>query len=149
MMASSRAALRTFQQLSPRTVVHNVSELFSMADKGNRAAIAALARQAKALGQGLRLITAALSPELILITGDVTASWDRFGPIVNKALKDSMLAGDPPRLQISADGDRARLSGAAAMLMQRHVEYYKSNKRLPKWKQKRQDGARRKKSIHA
>jgi hypothetical protein len=72
------------------------------------------------------MITAALSPELILVVGDITASWERCGPIVAKELASSMLAGDPPRLHAAGDAELARLSGSAAMLMQRHASYHRS-----------------------
>ena len=44
------------------------------------AGVKAVTAQAAALGRGLRLITSALSPELILITGEITSCWSRFGP---------------------------------------------------------------------
>jgi predicted NBD/HSP70 family sugar kinase len=126
MVASSRAALHAYREIVPKSSVRNVYQLLRLAEEGDSAAVEAVSRQARALGRGLRLITAALSPELILITGDITASWDRFGPIVEKELEDSMLAGPAPRLRISGDGDLARLSGSAAMLMQRHASYHRS-----------------------
>jgi predicted NBD/HSP70 family sugar kinase len=126
MVASSRAALHAYREIVPKSSVRNVYQLLRLAEEGDSAAVEAVSRQARALGRGLRLITAALSPELILITGDITASWDRFGPVVQKELEDSMLAGPAPRLRISGDGDLARLSGSAAMLMQRHASYHRS-----------------------
>lgn len=126
MVASSRAALHAYREIVPKSSVRNAYQLLRLAEEGDSAAVEAVSRQASALGRGLRLITAALSPELILITGDITASWERFGPIVQKELEDSMLAGPAPRLRISGDGDLARLSGSAAMLMQRHASYHRS-----------------------
>jgi hypothetical protein len=37
-----------------------------------------------------------------------------------------MLAPPPPRLAIAGDGYLARLSGSAAMLLQRHSRYHRS-----------------------
>jgi len=125
-VASSRAALQIYHEIASKLTVQNIYQLLTLAEEGDPAAVEAVSRQAKALGQGLRLITAALSPELILITGDITASWDRFGPIIRGELEQSMLAGPAPRLRISGDGDLARLSGSAAMLMQRHATYHLS-----------------------
>jgi transcriptional regulator of PTS gene len=126
MVASSRAALQIYHEIVRKSAVQNIYQLLTLAEEGDPAAVEAVSRQAKALGRGLRLITAALSPELILITGDITASWDRFGPIIRGELEHSMLAGPAPRLRISGDGDLARLSGSAAMLMQRHATYHRS-----------------------
>lgn len=126
MMASSRAALRDYRKAAPKTDVRNIYDLLSLTGGGNKAAIEAVSRQSRALGRGLRLITAALSPELILITGDITAEWDRFGPLVQQELEASMLAGPRPELRIAGDAELARLSGSAAMLMQRHASYHRS-----------------------
>jgi predicted NBD/HSP70 family sugar kinase len=125
-VASSRAALHSYHEIIRNSSLQNIYQLLELAENGDPAAVEAVSRQAKALGRGLRLITAALSPELILITGDITASWDKFGPIIQNELERSMLAGPAPRLRISGDGDLARLSGSAAMLMQRHATYHRS-----------------------
>ena len=83
MYASSRAALRFYAELAPKAAAPlTIRELLNRAEDGDRKAVEALSRQAMFLGQGLRLITTALSPDLILLTGDLTISWSRFGPIV-------------------------------------------------------------------
>jgi predicted NBD/HSP70 family sugar kinase len=125
-IGSSRAAMRNYRKLAPESTVRDIYELFRLAEEGDSNAIQALSEQASALGKGLRIITAALSPELILITGDITAAWETLGPIVRKELESSMLAGPAPDLRISGDAELARLSGSAAMLMQRHASYHKS-----------------------
>ena len=126
MFASSRAALSCYRAIDANSSVRNIYQLLSLAEDGNSGAVEAVTRQAKALGRGLRLITAALSPELILITGDITAAWDKFGRIVQEEMEASMLAGPAPQLRVSGDGELARLSGSAAMLMQRHASYHRS-----------------------
>src|SRR3984885_4381900 len=80
--ASSTAALRYYAELRPESRALNIHELLRMAEEGDSKASAAISRQASYVGRGLRLITAALSPEVILITGDLTTSWSRFGPII-------------------------------------------------------------------
>jgi hypothetical protein len=71
-------------------------------------------------------VTASLSPEVILIAGDITTSWARFGPIIQAELEATMLAGDAPQLGITSDGEFARLRGAAAVVLQRHSGYQRS-----------------------
>jgi predicted NBD/HSP70 family sugar kinase len=95
-------------------------------EEGDEHAIAAVALQAKHIGRGLRLITATLSPEMILITGDITSSWHRFGPIIEKELRDTMLAGSPPQIALTTDVELSRLRGAAATALQRHSGYHAS-----------------------
>jgi hypothetical protein len=72
------------------------------------------------------LITATLSPELILLAGDITASWARFGGVIEEELTRTMLALTPPRLVVTNESELARLRGAAAIVLQRHSGYRRS-----------------------
>jgi predicted NBD/HSP70 family sugar kinase len=105
-----------------------------MAEEEDPAAIAALTRQAACLGRGLRLVTAALSPEVILIAGDITTSWARFGPTIQAELEATMLAGNAPQLGTTNDGEFARLRGAAAVVLQRHSGYQRSASKVTRAK---------------
>ena len=118
--ASSKAALRYHNDSNPKAPVSAIRDLLNLAVEGDAKALAALERQARALGRGLRLVTAALSPEMIIIIGDITALWSRLGPFVEEEMVASMLAGDPPLLFAASDGELARLRGAAALVLQRH-----------------------------
>lgn len=125
--ASSSAALRYYMELSPKSRPLAIQELLQLAEEDDATAIEAVSRQAKHLGRGLRLITAALSPDLILITGDLTTSWSRFGPIVQAELDSTMLAGTAPQLMVTNDGELSRLRGGAAIVLQRHSGYHRSS----------------------
>ena len=124
--ASSSAALRYYKERSPKSRSLTIQDLLQLAEEGDANAIEAVSRQAKHLGCGLRLITAGLSPDLILITGDLTTSWGRFGPIVQAELESTMLAGTAPRLMVTNDGELSRLRGGAAVVLQRHSGYHRS-----------------------
>ena len=128
--ASSNAALRYYGELSREEHTLNIHQLLQLAEEGDKHAIASIEKQATCLGRGLRLITAALSPEMILITGDITTAWSKFGPIVQQELESTMLAGAVPRLETSSDGELARLRGAAAVVLQRHSGYNRSQRKL-------------------
>jgi len=124
--ASSNAALRYYAELCPKGHAISVQDLLRMADEGDDAALAAVSRQAGHIGRGLRVVTAALAPEVILIAGDLTTLWTRFGPIIQAEMEKTMLAGPAPQLGITKDGELARLRGAAAVVLQRHSGYHKS-----------------------
>lgn len=126
MYASSRAALKAYRRFSGRSHVRNMQDLLRLVQDRDSAALKAIKSQASALGQGLRLVTAALSPERILITGEITSCWDVVGPVVQAELEKGMLAGSAPQLTIAGDGYLARLSGGAALVMQRHSHYHRS-----------------------
>jgi predicted NBD/HSP70 family sugar kinase len=131
MFASSNAALRYYAELRPKVAAASVQDLLKLADEGDDKAVAALERQAKALGRGLRLVTAALAPEMIIVMGDITALWTTLAPIVEREMAATMLAGTPPRLIAATDGELARLRGAAALVLQRHSGYHRSMRPSP------------------
>jgi len=118
--ASCSAALRYFRESVPKAKRVTFHELLHLADAGNPNAIQALEKQAMYIGKGLRMVTAALAPEVILVDGNVTSAWDRFAPAIEKELRALTLAGKPPRLERTHEGDVARLRGAAALLLQTH-----------------------------
>ena len=78
-----------------------------------------MTRQAEYVGLGLRTISAALAPEVILIAGDIVSAWGRLAPVIEKAFSDSSLAGIKPRLMPTHEAEIARLRGAAILVLQR------------------------------
>jgi predicted NBD/HSP70 family sugar kinase len=130
MLAASPAAMRAYRkhhrQSGSKARARDIYSLLRLAEEGDAAAIGAIEQQATQLGRGLRLIMATISPEVILITGELTSSWKRFGPIVQAEMESGVLAGSIPRLTTAGDGEVARLLGAAAVLMQRHSQYHRS-----------------------
>ena len=117
--ASCRAALRYYKELNPDVGTLTFNELLNLAESGDSCAAKALAKQAHYIGQGLLLIIAGLSPSIILIAGDITSAWHRFGTVIEEAASKLTLAGTPPRILPTHDGDVARLRGAAALVFQR------------------------------
>ena len=105
------------------------SRLLSLALDEDLKALQALRRQAENLGKGLHAITAALSPEVILFTGELTSAWHLVGPIVEAELKRHILAGRPPRVLTILNPEFARLRGAAALVLQRHSGYHRAHLR--------------------
>lgn len=119
MFASCRAALRYYRELHPRGPAPSFHEVLNMAEEGNPQAAQALTRQAQWIGRGLRMIIAALSPSTILIAGDITTAWHRFGPVIEKQVAELTLAGNPPLIRPTHESEIARLRGAAALIFQR------------------------------
>jgi len=127
-LASSCAALRYYAELNRGAKHITIPELMEMAEEGDAQANEALKKQAHYIGQGMRIIVAALSPEVIMITGDITSSWTRFAPIVEKEIAALILAGTPPHLVPLDESEVARLRGAAALVLQRHTGHPRSRK---------------------
>ena len=119
--ASCSAALRYYKELRPKGRAIDFPELLNLAEEGDPAAAEALARQAAWIGRGLRMIIAALSPSTILITGEISPAWHRFGPIIEKEAAGVNLSGNLPLIRPGHEGEVARLRGAAALVFQRRV----------------------------
>ena len=119
--SSCNAALRFYRELQPKAKAITFPELLNLAEEGNPPAIEALAKQATWIGRGLRMIIAALSPSTILITGEISPAWHRFGPIIEREAAALTLAGEPPVIRPGHEGEVARLRGAAALVFQRRT----------------------------
>ncbi len=126
--ASSRAALRYYDEFGGSPQGIGIQELIKRADENDANACQALRQQAVMLGRGLRTVVAALAPEVILVTGDIISAWPRLGPIVEAELAPLVLAGAPPRLVAVEESEVARLRGAAAMVLQRHTGHARAQR---------------------
>ena len=128
MYASTRASLHYYAELSGgNEPAISARRLLNLAAEGDVSAVAALTRQAEYLARGLHVITSALSPEVILFTGEITSAWDQFCPVIEKQLRKELLAGAPPRLMTTMNSQFARLRGAAALVLQRHSGYHRTH----------------------
>ncbi|HEY1499312.1 MAG TPA: ROK family transcriptional regulator [Acidobacteriaceae bacterium] len=116
---SCRAALRYYRELHPKSPVVTFQEILNLAEEGDSIAAQALTMQAQGIGRGLRIIIAGLSPSTILMAGDITSAWHRFGPVLEKEAIDLTLAGSSPVIRPTHEGEIARLRGAAALVFQR------------------------------
>lgn len=120
-LASSTAALRYYSDLTSDVHGLTMHDLIKLAEDGDSHANEAIEKQAHMIGRGLRTVLAAFSPEVILVTGDVTSAWSRVAPIVEEELAALVLAGPAPRLVPVEESEVARLRGAAALVLQRHT----------------------------
>ena len=115
-MGSNRAGLRYYQEISGEAAPLTFAALLKMAQADDEHAVEALRRMALYLGRGLRMIASALAPSEIVIVGDITSAWHRFGPIVEEELRQNALSKEP-KLRPSFEGNTARLRSAVALVM--------------------------------
>lgn len=119
MFASCQAVLRYYYEFQPEAEPVTFLELLNLAEEGDLSATKAIEKQAGWIGRGLRTIVAGLSPRTILIAGEVVNAWHRYGPVIEKVLLEAPLAGSPPQIRPTLEGEVARLLGAAALVFQR------------------------------
>jgi predicted NBD/HSP70 family sugar kinase len=94
-LASDRATLSRFAQLSTDgNHAGSVRELIGLATSGDRRACEALQVTGRSLGRGIRGLAHGLSPELIVIGGEITGAWPMIEGIVNSEMQgEYLLAG--------------------------------------------------------
>jgi predicted NBD/HSP70 family sugar kinase len=124
--ASSSAALRYYRELEPEALEPSIVALIALALDGDASARAALTLQARAIGQGLHLLNAVMSPDVILLAGDVGIFYDVFRQVIEHECRAGAMDGDGPRVVSVGDGDISRLRGAAAVVLKRHSGYYRA-----------------------
>ena len=118
---SNQAALRTYLEGSSQSAGLTFQDLLTLADQGDTRASEALETMAHHLGHGMRMIVAGLAPERIIIIGDLTRSWQRFGPIIEAEVRAQVLPGAPAPIVTPAHEDgMARLRGTVALVLQKH-----------------------------
>ena len=117
---SNRAALRYYSESSSQGEGLSFPDLLSLAEQGDTKAAKALEKMARYLGRGMRMIVAGLAPERILVIGDLTRSWHRFGPIIEAEVRAQALPGaEPPQLIPVHEDGMARLRGTVALVLQK------------------------------
>jgi predicted NBD/HSP70 family sugar kinase len=114
--ASNRAAVRYYDQEGL-----SFQDLLNLADQGDTRAVKALERMAHYLGRGMRMIVAGLAPERIIVIGDLTRAWQRFGPVIEAEVQAQVLPGGcAPRVIPAHEDGMARLRGTVALVLQKH-----------------------------
>ncbi|MGD0013879.1 MAG: ROK family transcriptional regulator [Bryobacteraceae bacterium] len=121
---SNRAALRYYLESASQTGGPTFQDLLVLSEQGDSLAAKALENMAHYLGRGMRMIVAGLAPEVIVIVGELTRSWHRFGPIIESEVSAQALAGTAPAIVPAQDGAGARLRGTVALVFQKHFGAY-------------------------
>jgi predicted NBD/HSP70 family sugar kinase len=92
--ASNRATVNRYNAAKPKNPVRTVSELISLAGQGNAVALETLQTTARYLGDGISSLVHGLSPEVVVIGGEITGAWPTIGPIVEGCIKSNYIV--PP-----------------------------------------------------
>jgi predicted NBD/HSP70 family sugar kinase len=127
--ASNRAALRYYSEPGPASESLSFIDLLGLAEQGDGRAAQALETMAHHLGRGMRTIMAGVDPERILVIGDLTRSWHRFGPVIEAEVQAQVLPGGAaPIVQPVHEGGMARLRGTVALVLHKH---FAANPEIP------------------
>jgi len=117
---SNRAALRYYFESGSESTDLTFLDLLSRAEHGDKRAAKALETMAHYLGRGMRMVVAGLAPERIILVGEFTRAWHRFGAIIESEVRDQVLpGGSVPHLIPAYEDGMARLRGTVALVMQK------------------------------
>ena len=122
--ASNSAALTTYRDSVAaagwKAPPFTFEQLVRLASEGDRHATGALDSMATHLGIGLAGLITGLSPDVVVIVGEITAAWDRVGPIVADVVKRRALPPLATRIFPAQIAIQPRLRGAATLVVQQH-----------------------------
>ncbi len=118
--ASNRAGLRYYLESTPEAGDMTFQDLLNRAEQNDEKAVSALEKMARYAGRGLRMVVAGVAPERIVVVGDLTRCWHRFGPIIESEVAAQVLPGGAvPRLTPAYEDGMARLRGTVALVLQK------------------------------
>jgi predicted NBD/HSP70 family sugar kinase len=93
--ASNSATLERYSTLARSDRgVRTVTELTALAKKGDGAALEALQVTARYLGEGIASLVHGLSPEVVVIGGEIAGAWQIISPIITECVKSNYIV--PP-----------------------------------------------------
>ncbi len=119
--ASNRAALRYYREATGEPSGITFPELLARADAGDAKAACAIEKMAQHSGDGMRLIVAGLAPERIIVIGDLTRAWERFGPVLEaRVAQQALPGGHTPHVIPAHEDGFARLRGTVALVLRKH-----------------------------
>jgi predicted NBD/HSP70 family sugar kinase len=79
-----------------------------------------LHRMAQSLGIGMAMLVTGLSPDVIVLIGEVTSAWERIGPIIKETVEQRLVTELHTRILPADPRTQPRLRGAIALVLQKH-----------------------------
>jgi len=119
--ASNLAAVQYYKQAASKddsSVEVCFSDLLRRAEKKEPRAIQALHRMAHHLGLGIAMLAMGLSPDLILIEGELARSWAHIGPVIDRVLAQRLPATFRTHILPVAPESQSTLRGALVLVLQ-------------------------------
>lgn len=88
--ASNRATISRYNETSKHKV-RSVTEIISLAKQGEAEALTALEATARYLGEGIVSLAHGLSPQVIVLGGEIASAWPIIDPIIKEHVKSNYL----------------------------------------------------------
>ncbi len=121
-LASESATIARYHRLMNNkngSMTVSITDLITLANRGDEKAIAAIRATAEYLGEGIASLAHGLSPEIIVIGGDISAAWNLIEPIIKERVKSRYLIPSIAKIEIrAASVQRPSLFGAIPIALQ-------------------------------
>ena len=123
-LASESATVARYHRLMSNrdgSITTSITDIIAQANRGEEKATAALTATAEYLGEGIASLAHGLSPETIVIGGEIAAAWNILGPIIHERLKSQYIIPEVARIEIRpASVQRPSLFGAIPIALQNY-----------------------------
>ena len=90
--ASDRATLSRYnEKVDSRSRLRSVSQIIALAKQGEPAALHAIETTARYLGEGIVSLAHGLSPQVIVLGGEIAGAWPIIDPIIREQVKSTYI----------------------------------------------------------
>ena len=121
-LASESATIARYHRLMSNkdgSTTSSITDIISYANNGDEKAIAALTATAEYLGDGIANLAHGLSPEIVVVGGDISTAWNFLGPVITEKVKSRYIIPDLARIEIRPGSvQRPSLFGAIPVALQ-------------------------------
>ncbi len=123
-LASDSATIERFNRLQKETgknSTNSMSSIIKEANAGNESAIAVIKKTAEYLGDGIANLAHGLSPEIVVVGGDISSAWDLIEPEIEGRLKSEYIIPTVTNIEVRpASVHRPSLFGAIPIALQNY-----------------------------
>ena len=102
-LASESATIARYHRLMSNkdgSITTSITDIIAQANRGEPKAVAAITATAEYLGEGIASLAHGLSPETIVIGGEIAAAWPLLGPVINSRVKSQYILPELARIEI-------------------------------------------------
>jgi predicted NBD/HSP70 family sugar kinase len=129
--ASNSAAVRYYTQAagpgrarkvrtSPTDSTPTFNDILRLAEQGDARANEAIDQMAHYIGVGTAMLVAGMSPDVIVLVGEVTRLWGHIGPLIEKIVASRTFMHAKTRIVPADPATQPRLRGTIALVLQKH-----------------------------
>jgi predicted NBD/HSP70 family sugar kinase len=123
-LASESATIARYHRLMSNrngSITTSITDIVAQANRGEPKALAALNATAEYLGEGIASLAHGLSPETIVVGGEIASAWNILGPVINERVKSQYIIPEVARIEIRpASVHRPSLFGAIPIALQNY-----------------------------